>query len=105
MLLTPWFTPHIHVHDLLIALVPGAAILRYLYQPAVVATMSRARRAAGFACLWGGWIGLWPLWLLPDTRLALWGSALTLGWIVMELRGTAQAAQREQAWTAVAHPQ
>ena len=105
LLLTPWFTPHIHVHDLLIALVPGAAILRYLYQPAVVATMSRARRAAGFACLWGGWIGLWPLWLLPDTRLALWGSGLMLGWIVVELRGTAQAAQREQAWTAVAHPQ
>ena len=105
LLLTPWFTPHIHVHDLLIAIVPGAAILRYLYLPAVVATMSRARRAAGFACLWGGWIGLWPLWLLPDTRLALWGSGLTLAWIVVELRGTAHAAQRGPTWTAVAHPQ
>ncbi len=106
LLLTPWFTPHIHVHDLLIGIVPAAAVLRYLYTPAVVATMPPARRVAGFACLWGGWIGAWPLWLLPDARLALWGSGLILAWIVAELRATARTAALErEAWIALPHPQ
>ncbi|HMA36299.1 MAG TPA: glycosyltransferase family 87 protein, partial [Chloroflexia bacterium] len=100
MLLIPLFTPHLHMHDLLIWLVPGGLLLHHLYAPAGRAGMSARQRRAGFLWLWAGYLIVWPAWLMPDARLALWFSLAAAGWMVLQLRGASRETTITWAQTA-----
>ncbi|MGI8588956.1 MAG: glycosyltransferase family 87 protein [Chloroflexia bacterium] len=100
LMLTQLFTPHIHIHDLLIWFVPGALLLHYLYSPE--AAGHPRRRDAGFVLLWSGYLVVWPAWLLPDARLALVFSLMACGWMAFVLHET----RRERtAWAKTATTQ
>ncbi|HUS16743.1 MAG TPA: glycosyltransferase family 87 protein [Chloroflexia bacterium] len=96
LLLTPLFTPHLHVHDLLIWLVPGGLVLHHLYSPAG-RRLGAWRRALGFAGLWAGYLVAWPAWLLPEARLALVFSLLAAAWTAAALRDA--RIERMAVWT------
>ena len=100
ILATQLFTPHMHVHDLLIWIVPGGLLLHHLYAPGAAWRMGRRRRTIGFVSLWAGYLVVWPAWLWPDARLALWFSLLVCGWLVVELRAARQ--ERAPAWARTA---
>jgi hypothetical protein len=101
---TVWVVPHVHLHDLVIGLVPAAAGLRYLYRAGGAA---QQRQTGGWVALWAGWAGVWPAWLVPDARLAVWGSALIGAWVVAAQRREPLGGMGEderQAWNTIPHP-
>jgi hypothetical protein len=100
ILMTQLFTPHMHMHDLLIWFAPAGLLLRHLYAPGAAVRLGRRRRMWGFACLWGGYAAVWPAWLLPDARLALIFSFVAAAWLIATLREARQ--ERTPAWARLA---